>query len=355
MRTDAYSRIDRLVHKMAFDQQIVRNLLFDLETSLYKAKLDQVQPAKPVFVTSLPRAGTTLMLELLARHKDVVTHTYRDMPFILSPLIWRKLSGRFHVPITKTERAHDDGMTIDADSPEAFEEVVWLKLAPQLFSPQRVEICTDIRTEVAAGLRDHMVRLVASRSLGACAPDRYVSKNNANIARLGALRKHFTDALFVVPIRQPLDHARSLLRQHLRFKKIHEEDAFTRRYMGDIGHFEFGALHRPIPFPDFIEETAQLQPESLEYWLRYWTCAYRHLMKRNDIIWIDMQRFTREAAIAPLLQQLELSVDQDVVDFTEQTVRPMTGHEGTEPLPPELVKASLSVHREICDDAAVNG
>ncbi len=355
MQTDAYSPIDRLVHKMAFGMPIARGLLHDLETSLYKAQLAQVQVRNPVFITALPRAGTTLLLELLARHGEAVTHSYRDMPFILSPLIWRKLSTRFHVPIAKSERAHDDGMTIDADSPEAFEEVVWLHLAPQNFTPRGIEISTDIPDEVARGLRDHMARLIASRAGAKGTPNRYVAKNNADIARLCALRRHFPDAFFVVPVRHPLDHAQSLLRQHLRFGEIHGEDAFARRYMGDVGHFEFGALHRPILFPGFVEETAQLQPDSLEYWLRYWICAYRHLMQRDDIIWVDMQRFTRDAEIAPLLRQLDLAEDATVIEAARHTVRPITGYEETAPVAPESLRTALSIHAALCDKAAASG
>ena len=348
MQPGAYGWMDRLVHRMAFDLPIARNLLYDLETNLYKAQLNTAPPPhKPIFITALPRAGTTLLLELLAQHPDLATHSYRDMPFILSPLIWGKLSGRFRVNIDKTTRAHDDGMTIDADSPEAFEEVVWRHFAPQFFTRKGIVHCTDIAPEIAQGLRDHMVRLIASRSGETPQPVRYLSKNNANIARLGALRTHFPDAFFVVPLRPPLDHAQSLLRQHLRFGQMHSEDAFARRYMHDIGHFEFGALHRPILFPGLRDETHQLQPDQLEYWLRDWNCAYRHLMDRNDIIWVDMQAFTREAAMPSLLRHLELDEDRGVIDAARRTVKPMRSYESADDVPADVLETSQSLHQAL--------
>ncbi|MDX1781262.1 MAG: sulfotransferase [Thalassovita sp.] len=348
MQPGAYGWTDRLVHRMAFDLAIARNLLYDLETSLYKAQLNSTPPPrKPIFITALPRAGTTLLLELLAQHPDLATHSYRDMPFILSPLIWRKLSGRFQVNIDKTARAHDDGMTIDADSPEAFEEVVWRHLAPQLFTRQGIVTCADIAPDIAMGLRDHMVRLIASRAGETPPPIRYLSKNNANIARLGALREHFPDACFVVPLRPPLDHAQSLLRQHLRFRQMHGEDAFARRYMHDIGHFEFGDLHRPILFPGLCDETRDLEPDRLEYWLRYWNCAYRHLMDRDDIIWIDMQAFTRDTEMPSLLRRLELSEAPGVIDTAKRTVKPMRSYESPGRVPAEVLETSHSLHRAL--------
>ena len=54
------------------------------------------------------------------------TLTYRDMPFILAPLLWDKISRPLRKAGEKVERAHGDGMMVSFDSPEAFEEVVWL-------------------------------------------------------------------------------------------------------------------------------------------------------------------------------------------------------------------------------------
>src|SRR5690606_32429756 len=86
----------------------------------------------------------------------------------------------------------------------------------------------------------------------------YCSKNNANIARLSYLLKTFPECRIVVPIRRPESHAASLLRQHQNFLKLQADDNFVLRYMRDIGHFEFGQIHKPIQFPGFKLEQYDL-------------------------------------------------------------------------------------------------
>ncbi len=51
--------------------------------------------------------------------------TYRDMPFVLMPRTWRKFSLSFQTYGDEKERAHGDRITVNFDSPEAFEEVFW--------------------------------------------------------------------------------------------------------------------------------------------------------------------------------------------------------------------------------------
>ena len=121
-----YSFVDRALHYFAFGAPFVQKVLCELENDLFKGKLEPVGSAGEVFVTGLPRAGTTLVLELLYGTGEFETFTYRDMPFIFAPLLWDKISGPFRKPGDKVERAHGDGMMVSFDSPEAFEEVIWL-------------------------------------------------------------------------------------------------------------------------------------------------------------------------------------------------------------------------------------
>ena len=106
---------------------------------------------------------------------------------------------------------------------------------------------------------------------------------NANIARLGLLKRLFPDAVILVPFRHPVDHAASMLRQHRNFLSRHAEDPFSRKYMHDIGHFEFGTLHRPIRFntgPDSC--MSREQPDTLDYWLAYWIEAFEHVEQQQQ-------------------------------------------------------------------------
>lgn len=112
---------------------------------------------------------------------------------------------------------------------------------------------------------------------------RYLSKNNANIARIGPLRSEFPDAVIVVPFRNPLQHGASLLRQHRNFLEIHEHDRFARQYMAGIGHYDFGHNLRPVDFGNWVDRDGKGAPESIGFWLRYWIETYRHLGQQEGI------------------------------------------------------------------------
>ena len=83
----AYSRIDRLLHRMAFSGTQIQVALADIEDQVYARNIPTGPVARPVFVTALPRAGTTLLLEAVASLPEFATHTYRHMPFVLCPLL----------------------------------------------------------------------------------------------------------------------------------------------------------------------------------------------------------------------------------------------------------------------------
>ena len=88
----SYSKLDRALHKLAFDSSPLQDILGDMEEGLFARQWREIAIENPIFITSLPRAGTTIVLETLYRISNLATHTYRDMPFILTPVIWQKLS-----------------------------------------------------------------------------------------------------------------------------------------------------------------------------------------------------------------------------------------------------------------------
>jgi hypothetical protein len=233
------------------------------------------------------------MLEALGKLPALATYSYRDMPFVLAPLLWERVSKGFRKPAGLNERAHGDGLVVGYDSPEAFEEVLWRTYWPQKFTPQGIELWST--HEDAGEFRDafisQMQRIIAVRLNGASESRRYLSKNNANIARLGLLRRLFQDAVFLVPFRNPIDQAASLLKQHLRFVQRHREDAFSKEYMSDIGHLEFGELHRPFRFDGVDDLVARYRPESIDYWIEYWILAFTHILRHeHEIVVISYER-----------------------------------------------------------------
>lgn len=322
----SYSRLDRLVHRIAFSSAGIQITASDIEDRMFRDDLDGIEPGPPVFITSLPRAGTTILLTALNSVPELATHLYRDMPFVMAPLLWSRLSGGFRKQAPLQERAHGDGIAIGFDSPEAFEEIIWKTFWPELFRSDSIALGTpqDAKDEARTFLERHFRKIIALRCKGITDSGRYISKNNANISRLPLIAQMFPEADILVPLRHPLTHAASLHRQHGNFLKRHAEDGFSHRYMRDIGHFEFGALHRPILFEDFATLSGGLTPADLDYWLAYWIAAFRHIDRHRETLRIvgyeDLCR-RGEAAGAELCELLTL--DRSYAPEIAQHFRPV--------------------------------
>jgi hypothetical protein len=93
--------------------------------------------------------------------------------------------------------------------------------------------------------RDHVRKLLLLRQ-----GRRYLAKGNYNVSRLGYLRRLFPDACFVVPVRDPVGHVASLIKQHRLFCAEESRDSKILDHMRRSGHFEFGLDRRPINFGD---------------------------------------------------------------------------------------------------------
>ncbi len=247
-----------------------------LEESWFERRLSGLAIERPIFVSGLARAGTTLILEALASHGETATHRYRDYPFVCIPVWWSWFID--HAGATKreaTERAHRDRIFVTPESPEAMEEILWMAFFPH---------CHDAAVSSVVGAADrhprfedfytaHIRKILFLRG-GA----RYLSKNNYNIARLAYLRRLFPDARFVIPVRDPVGQIGSLMRQHRLFCAAGKEDERTRRYMRRAGHFEFGPDRRAISFGagDVVRriENFWRQGEEVRGWAAYWASVY---------------------------------------------------------------------------------
>ena len=309
-----YSRIDRALHKMSFSSSVLQDVLADIETSLFSDAWKEVDISKPVFITSLPRAGTTIILEALHQLPGLAAHTYRDMPFILTPVLWGKLSASMRSESIRRERAHGDGLLISEDSPEAFEEVLWRKYFPDNYSDAYISLWKTTNAEFTEYFREHMQKIVLLRQ-----PDdlkgRYVSKNNGNVARTAVIKEMFPDASIIIPLRNPIEHAISMWRQHLNFLEQQAADKFVSRYMEDIGHYEFGGLHRPIRFPRLELLTSGQTPASLDYWIAYWIAAFDHLAQQDGIEFLSYENLCQSPAsgLDKLCQHIDLEVSPELI------------------------------------------
>lgn len=307
---DRYGRLDRLFHRIAFAAGHGQRALGELEAVLFGDTLEEIPIDEPVWITALPRAGTTILLNLLWETGRFASHTYRDVPFVLAPMLWARFSRRFRAEDAPRERAHGDGLEISGDSPEAFEEMVWKRFWPEHYREDRIVPWREDerRPEFDAFLETHMRKVIALRREGPSDGRRYLSKDNAHLARLAALPGPLARGRLLVPVREPVQQAASLLRQHHRFLELHAEDPFLRRYMSAIGHHEFGRELKPIDFGGWLADAPH--PGSLAFWVGYWVVTHRHVLEHAgpSAVLVSYARLSGEpeAALARLADAVGL-------------------------------------------------
>ena len=260
-----------------------------LETHLVESALAGIRIDRPIYVTGLARSGTTILLETLARHPDVATHRYRDFPMLFTPYAWNRwlelVPRQQEAP---AERSHGDGIAVTSESPEAFEEPLWMAFFPELHDANENAVL-DRGTQhplFERFYRDHIRKLLAVRGRR-----RYVAKGNYNIARIGYLAKLFPDARFVIPVREPVWHIASLMKQHRLFLDGQRDNPAARRHLRRVGHFEFGEDRRPIRIgggATTAEIVALWQAgEEVRGWARYWAQVHHYIAdlmeRRRDL------------------------------------------------------------------------
>ena len=359
---DRYSRIDRLLHDFAFAAGQAQHAMADVEEILYRDTLEEIDAEDPVFITALPRSGTTILLQLLADSGLFASHTYRDMPFVLCPMLWSRFSSRFAVGEEAVERAHGDGLEVSVDSPEAFEEMIWKHFWPERYREDRILPWTretEQNAEFDAFLEAHMRKIIALRRDGPGDRRRYVSKNNLNIARLAAPPRPLRRGTVLVPFREPVQQAASMLRQHRRFLGMHEEDDFVRRYMEAIGHHEFGKGLLPVDFGGWLDEAGwsdgALDARGLEFWLRYWVAAYRTVLavaRGESVEVIAYARLTGEPAstLERIAGLLDISADA-LVPMAERLRPPRTHEVDLSRVDGFVLDRARSLERELASSA----
>ncbi|MEM7236534.1 MAG: sulfotransferase [Pseudomonadota bacterium] len=310
----AYNALDRTLHRLALGSVSVAEMSFDIDQRLSRGDPAGIAGGAHVFVCGFARAGTTILMRRLHATGAFRSLAYADMPFVLAPTLWGRISGGRANPGPAVERAHGDGILVDANSPEGLEEVFW-----RVFAGERYISARDLRPhQPDKALIDRFQRYVAA-ILGDQGT-RYLSKNNNNVLRLPAISQAFPKAAILVPFRAPLAHAQSLLRQHRRFTERHQVDRFSRNYMTWLGHHEFGSDHRPFRLS--AEVVHPEASDTLDYWLERWIEIYGWLLETAPpactfICYEDLCADPR--AWARLCETLHLDDTGDEPDFVNRS------------------------------------
>ncbi|MEM9169789.1 MAG: sulfotransferase [Pseudomonadota bacterium] len=270
-----YGFSSRLLHRLALGVPALAEATFDAETSALKNGPGPDLSKRHVFVSGLARSGTTVLMRALYETGEFASLTYRDMPFVLAPGIWAKLTARGAVKGERTERAHGDGLDVDFDSPEALEEPFWRIFCGDDYIKSDRLCAMDADDEVIENFRFY-IEAVLQRYQS----QRYLSKNNNNILRYDSIIDAFPNARIIAPFRDPLAQAASLLTQHRRFCDRHAKDPFDAKYMTWLVHHEFGADHRPFEWG--VAAAGRRDVNALDYWLAQWIGVYTHLLAKAE-------------------------------------------------------------------------
>jgi hypothetical protein len=257
-----------------------------LESSLVAERLAAIPIARPIFIAGLARSGSTLLHEVTAANAGAATHRVKDFPMVFTPYWWRRATAGLR-PSVPRERPHRDKMLVTTDSPDALEEMLWLAFFPACHDPgvSNVLTATDSHPAFEEFYQAHIRKLLLAEQA-----TRYVAKANYHIARLSYLLRLFPDARFIVPVRSPVDHIASLMRQHRWFSQGQRSQPRAFAYMQRSGHFEFGLDRRPINLGDCqrVQEImgAWRAGEEVRGWAMYWNMIHSYLA---DLLAADAQ------------------------------------------------------------------
>ena len=246
----SYSNLQKFLHDFVLSKKIINKSLFELEKIIYLKNKD-VKNHSHIFITGLPRSGTTSLLNFIFSSNEYASLTYNNMPFILSPNFSKFFQKK---KIQKKERLHGDGINFDNYSPEALDEI--------FFDNNEKFIKNELISYI------QLILLNKNKN-------KYLSKNNLNYKRIDLICSILPNSIFLIPIREPLQHAYSLLNQHLHFIQLQKEDKFILRYMNYLGHNEFGLNHKfwnnPINYDDI---------NKIDYWLEQWIMFYQNILDK---------------------------------------------------------------------------
>ncbi len=281
-----YSFIQKFLHDLVLSRKFINRSLYELEKIFY-LKNKHINNQAHIFITGLPRSGTTSLLNFLYSSNQYASLTYRSMPFILSPNFSKIFNKK---NISKKERIHGDGLTYDIDSPEAFDEV--------FFSSNEEFIKYELENYL------QLILLSSNK-------EKYLSKNNLNYKRINLINSILPNSIFLIPIREPLQHANSLLKQHIHFSQLQKNDNFIKRYMNYLGHNEFGLGHKPwndsINFHNF---------NKIDYWLEQWFLFYRNIFDKyisyKNCHFVIYEKLIDKDYVSSLLKKINFTEKQNL-------------------------------------------
>lgn len=300
---DNYSEASKLLHKLILNNYNLSKLLFSFDKKFKKGEKIN-NNTEFVIVTGLARAGTTSLTDQLFKAGKFSSLDYSNMPFLLAPNLWKKLYNPKEANLK--ERKHGDKMMFGLNTIEALEEYFFKVFLNDSFIGESILTKHEISEEIYQKYLEYQSLIRKDNT------HLYLSKNNNLILRYPSLRSLNKDFKAIFLFRNPIDHAYSLLNQHLRFREFQHEDDFIETYMDWLGHHEFGFNQKVF---SFSEEpiNIQLDRDKLDYWLSVWLNYYEYLLTldSSEFILLDYEDYLLypEKVLGYLQKDLKMEFD----------------------------------------------
>ena len=242
-----FSLSERLLHNLITKNKLLGKFLFEFEKILFLKKTKECKNNKHIFVSGLPRSGSSIFTIFLHNTGKFGSLTYADSPFLLAPNFFSKFKKKNE--IKNFQRIHGDGIKISLNSPEALDNLFFL----------------TYKSEFHLNIVDYINLILFKTS-----QKRYLSKNNNILNEFELLFDLFPNMILVVPFRNPIQQSLSLLRQHQNIKSKQIKNKFILDYMNSIGHNEFGLGYKFRNPPNKFSD-----PENINHWIEQWYFYYK--------------------------------------------------------------------------------
>ncbi len=247
-----FSLSERLLHNLITKNKLLGKFFFEFEKILFLKKTKKFQNNKHIFVSGLPRSGSSIFTIFLHNTGKFGSLTYSDSPFLLAPNFFSKFKKKD--TIKNFQRIHGDGIEINLNSPEALDNLFFLTYG----------------REFHLNIIDYIDLILFKTS-----KNRYLSKNNNIFNEFEKLFNLFPNMILVVPFRNPYQQSYSLLKQHLNMKSKQKKNKFILEYMNSMGHNEFGLGYKFRRHPDQFND-----PENINHWIEQWCLYYDSVINK---------------------------------------------------------------------------
>jgi len=330
-KQSAYSPMAQLFHRLILNHYHLGKALLKRQIKGIEHPV-QADQTTAVLITGLARAGTTALTRALTDRGPFASLDYSNMPVLLAPRLWSK----FYKPKKKEdkERAHGDGIKVGLASVEALEEYFF-------------KVTTNDRFISDTGLHLHEISaeendLYRRYTKSLCNVGQvYLAKNNNAVLRLKSMLPLNPDMTVFVLVRDPLQHAFSLMKQHQKFEKEQTADPFILEYMNWLGHHEFGLGQ--LPFNLSGSAPQQTDRGQLNYWLERWMDYYNYAKTISNIQFIAYEDFV--ARPKEVLERIStatgITLKTEGVELFEKTALNVPAHDAG------LAARALEIYREV--------